>query len=191
MKTKIEVIIFFLFLSFNLNAQNDLKFAQRIIILGNSLTYMTEYNDAIPARYHEFTWNKNISINITPNIYTGISYQNIYTSGSTVNISSNKNKYHLVGVFFQYDFLPKVKNKLFVETSWNYGNYCTCGNKDPYEVKWVNYIGFGGGYELPLNDIISLDLSFILYRIIENIESKYNYTQYVVGLNIDLINQKK
>ena len=190
MKTKIEKIVFFLFLTLNLNAQNGLILGERLII-GNSLTYIWETNDDISSRYNEFTWNKNISINLTPTIYAGLSYQNIRTKGSIINNSSTTKNYQLIGAFFQYDFLPKMKNKLVVEASWNYGNFCTCGNEDPYKENGLNYIGIGGGYEVPLSKIISLDLSFIAYNILEEIDSKYSYTQYIIGLNFDLINKRQ
>ena len=169
-------------------AQEELKFGQRFIV-GTSMTYILERNEFLPNNYHEFTWNKNIAINITKSLYVGLSYQNIYTRGSSVRIKDENNNYNIFGAFLQYDFLPLRKDKLGIELSWNYGNYCTCGSDDPYKNDGLNYIGIGGGYERPITKLISAEVGFYLYDIIGKVENKYAFTQYIVGLNFDLINK--
>jgi hypothetical protein len=46
----------------------------------------------------------------------------------------------------------------------------------------------GLGYDLPIKKIrnLYLDLSFISYAILNNIEERYLYTQYIIGLNYRL-----
>ncbi len=204
MKTNITVFIgsiLLLLCSFSslVMAQNKMKIGERIII-GNSLTYIWETNDLIPNTYQEFTWNKNIAVNLTNTLYGGISYQNLFTNGSIVSANQVKNRYYLAGVFVQYDFLPAKPNRLIAELSWNVGNYCTCGDGDPYEFvnannnanetlnnsNVLNYIGVGGSYEIMLHQFLALELGFYNYNILGDVKEKYNYTQYIIGLNFDI-----
>jgi len=178
-----------LLLSINaISAQSELKFGERLI-LGNSLTYIPFNEDGLRNTYHELTWNKNIALNLTKSLYLGLSYQNIFTKGSSYIISEKKENYSLVGIFLQYDLIPKKKDRILLELSWNYGNYCTCGFRDPYKEEWIDYIGVGGSYEMRLNKFISAEVGLYFYDILEPIEAKYAFTQYVLGLNIDLISK--
>ena len=177
--------ILYLLILLQAPAQTSGHFGQRLII-GNSVTYIWEPNAAIPNRYHEITWNKNIAVNINKRIYLGLSYQNIFTRGSSYSEVDLHENYFLTGLFTQFDFMPKKKNRLFLEASWNYGNYCTCGQRDPYRQEGLQYLGLGGGYDLPLNKFLSLDLSFVVYKILDDVVQKYAYTQYIIGLNFDL-----
>ena len=188
-KHKFLLILVFCFSSIVSFGQNELRFGQRIII-GTSLTYIQHTDEFIRTnRYHEFTWDKNIAININRSLYAGISFKNIYTRGASSFPSDQKSNYIMAGGFFQYDFLPKQKNRLFLEASWNWGNYCTC-DPEPYKEENLNYLGVGGGYDFPLRDNISLDLSFVTYNILKDIEYKFGYTQYTIGLNFDFTKQK-
>lgn len=179
----------FLILSIsNLSAQGELQFGQRLII-GNSLTYIQDRVEGVKNTYHELTWNKNISINLTKSFYLGLSHQNIFTQGSSYNLIDQKSNYNIISLFLQYDFIPKKADKIALELSWNYGDYCTCGFRDPYKEQWINYLGLGGSYEMRLNKILSAEVGFYLYNILEPIEAKYGFNQYVVGLNFDIINK--
>jgi len=184
--TTLMIALLCLFASIPSSSQELNKFAQRIIV-GTSLTYIGERNRDIPNQYNEFTWNKNIAVNVGKNFYLGISHQNIYTKGSLVTDEFPRNNYNIAGVFTQFDFTPKDKNRLFAELSWNYGNYCTCDDGDPYKRGGLNYIGLGGGYDHPINDFLSLDFSFVVYKILGEVPEKYAFTQYVIGLNFDII----
>lgn len=181
----ILLIAFILAGTNHLNAQSTPTFGSRFIA-GTSLTYILHKNEFDPFRFHEFTWNKNVAVSLSKNIYLGFGYQNIFTRGSVVSNFEKKLNFSTVGIFIQLDFMPKVKNRLFLETSWNYGNYCTCGNGDPYKKEALNYLGIGGGYDHPIGKYLSLDLSFISYNILDKIDRKYAYTQYVLGINLDL-----
>ena len=165
--------------------QDTNKLGNRLIV-GTSLTYIWETNDDLPNTYHEFTWNKNVAVNLNKYIYLGISHLNINTRGSIFDTSKSKNNYYLTGIFSQFDFLPSKKERLFIEGSWNYGNYCTCGNEDPFREGGLHYLGIGLGYDYPIYKNISLDLSFVGYKPL-NATDKYTYTQYVIGLNFDLM----
>ena len=153
----------------SLSGQESASLGDRIII-GSSVTYIWDTNDTkAPINYYkELTWTKNISVNLNKNFYAGLNYQNIYTSGASVKMNREKEKFSIVGIFANYDFWPKKKKRLFLETSLNYGNYCTCGQGDPYRRKGLIYLGWGGGYDMPLLKNISLDLSFMSYPILNN-----------------------
>lgn len=183
-------LIFLLFLLKNsLNAQSDLKFGQRLI-LGTSLTYIFDKNRDIDNFYNEFNWNKNIAVNLTKSLYVGIGHRNFYTQGSSYSLSEEKNRYMMFGVFAQYDFLVKKKDRIFAEIAWDWGNYCTCGRRDPYKVEGLHYFGIGGGVDFPLNRFLSLDFSVVIHHILEDIDFKYTYNQFTLGLNLDIISSK-
>ena len=187
---KIKFLFLALFLT-SLTYAQDLKFGERIIA-GTSLTYILHNNETFQgANYHEFTWNNNIAVNLNKSLYFGLGYMYLHTQGSTVfPYSDHKETYNLTTAFLQYDFLPKQKDRLFFEASWSYGNYCSCGNEDPFKVEGLHYLGLGGGYELPISDRFSLDLAFMLYESVnyEDVQ-RFNYTQYIIGLNFDFVNQ--
>ncbi|MCB0557179.1 MAG: hypothetical protein KDD02_26780 [Phaeodactylibacter sp.] len=92
----------------------------------------------------------------------------------------------MVGLFQQYNFVPRWRQRLYLETSLNYGNYCTCGAEDPYRQAGLYYWGLGGGLNVPLKKAWSLDLGFFNYEILNRTEGKYNYTQYVIGVDYRL-----
>ena len=193
--TSLFVLISLSFLSAQTesNTKTKLKFANRFII-GSSLNYIRNKNTNnsfdLNLKHREFTWNKDVAVNLTSSIYLGFSHRNIYTSGSTVVPQSTKNSFQMTGIFTQYDFLPKEKSRLFAELSLNYGNYCTCGINginDPFKEPDLYYLGWGGGFDYPITNILSIDLSFISHHILNDILRKYAYTQYVIGLNLDII----
>lgn len=73
---------------------------------------------------------------------------------------------------------------MFIETSFNRGNYCSCGDI-PYKVDDLYYLGIGVGYDFPLKKTpnLYLDFAFMAYPMLNNIKRKDVYNQYVVGLN--------
>ena len=189
------IIFFFVCQSFYATGQKNIHFGERLI-LGSSLTYIFDFNrENYNIRYDEYTWDKNIAVSLNKAMYVGLSFKNTYTRGSIVSKADyKKERYFLVGTFFQYDFIPENKNRLFAEISWNYGNYCTCKKYDPYKKEGLHYLGIGGGFDFPINRFISIDLGFMVYNIINKIEGnygKYGYTQYIIGLNFDLISRKR
>lgn len=159
------------------------RFFADYMIVGSSLTYMRNSNqDSYKADYgyDEYTWNMNVGIRVSKRLFTGLQVLNIYSS----KISTKKDYYTVYGLFTQYDFFSKKTHRLFAEISLNRGNYCTCSDL-PVKVDDLYYIGTGIGYDFPLKWIpnLYLDLSFINYFILNKIEDKYSYTQYIVGLN--------
>lgn len=179
---KTTSILILVLLSFSLQAQNEFG---KSFIIGTSLTFIPNYQKNYTSsdyNYYEYTWNLNAAVSLSKRVFIGVQVMTIFTNGSRIE---NTN-YSIVGLFGQFDFTPKKDYRLFLETSINLGNYCTCGDFDPYKKEKLSYWGWGGGVELPLRFLSSklyLDLSFITYLILNDIENKYAYTQYIVGIN--------
>lgn len=199
--TKIITLLFFAMIYlFPLNGQVQSNFADRLII-GSSLTYIWDFSQTTQAsptpKYNEYTWNNNIALRLSRNMYFGLSYLNIYTNGSIIQRNQNKwNHYSIIGLFTQYDLedtfrriakLPQHERtsyrRAFIEISGNLGDYCTCGQEDPYRHKNLFYYGIGAGYEFPIINSVYLDLSFMSYYLTIKNTDKYAYTQYVIGIN--------
>jgi len=165
-------------------AQSESTFGKSFIT-GLSLTYIWDYDNTgslTDYRYNEYTWNLNAAVSISKRIYSGVQVMTIFISGTRVD----GDNYSMYGLFGQYNFTPKKKSRFFIETSFNQGNYCTCGKLDPYKKDDLLYWGLGIGLEKPLKSIsksLYLDLSFVNYTILDNLQDKYNYTQYIIGLN--------
>lgn len=172
-------------------AQNKLKFGERLIY-GTSLTYILHNNEnLLGANFHEFTWDNNLAVNITPSLYFGLSYKHIHTRGSMVfPDSENKANYFMTNAFFQYDILPREKMRLFPEVSWGYGNYCFCGVEDPVKIGGLHYLGLGLGFDYPITERISIDIGMMFYNIINELDiPKGDYNIYTLGVNFDIINK--
>jgi len=157
----------------------------KTFIVGTSLTFIPEIeNDPSLSQYNffEYTWNLNAAVSISKRIYTGVQALTIFTNGSRVE----NNTYFIMGLFGQFNFIPKQKFRFFAELSINTGNYCTCGNLDPFRVENLVYFGWGGGFDLPMKFLsknLYLDLSFVAYLILNDVENKYGFTQYILGIN--------
>jgi hypothetical protein len=153
---------------------------------GTSLTYIWNSNsDDYPEGenfYEEYTWNVNFAVSLNKRFNLGIQLMNLFTKGTHVE----DEHYMIYGLFTQFDFLPEKRTNLFLETSFSRGDYGTCGHLDPYRINNLWYNGLGGGIEFPVRTIsenLFIDLSFMNYIILNKIQTKYNYTQYIVGLN--------
>jgi len=172
----------------NLQNKNEDGKIFSLFNIGSSLTYtnyanVTDYPTG-EHLYKEFTWNINLATNISKRVNLGIQVLNIYTSGTHIDNSN----YLIYGLFSQYNFLggKKTPTKLFIEGSINKGNYYTGGTLDPYLKEGLYYVGCGMGLDIPLRNIsknLFLDVAFMNYWILNDIFDKYNYTQYIIGLN--------
>ncbi len=179
MKKIILAFIFVLFFS-NSFSQKKNDYFFKTIVFGSSITYIWDnYNNHI---FQEYTWNVNGAISLHKQLFLGVQVLTIFNS----SIKNDWNNFYMYGLFGQFDFFPKQKFRLFIETSINNGNYCTCSNLDPYLKNNLLYIGFGLGSDIPLkflSDKLFLDISFYNYLILNKIKTKYNYTQYIIGIN--------
>ena len=176
------LIILTLALTLSVQAQHGKYFAKNLI-LGSSFTWKwtDNNNPAIRYSFNEYTWNINMAVSLNKRMYLGLQLLNIYTKGSKQDLE----KYRVYGMFAQYNVLRQTAHRLFAETSINRGNYCTCGDFEPNRRNNLYYWGIGAGYDLPLKKIpgLYLDLSFIHYLILNSVEDKYAYTQYIIGVN--------
>lgn len=176
---RILVVNFILILSVVVYGQHQkLKFAEKLV-LGTSISYLQDYNRDF-YRYHEWTGSLNIGVNIDHHFMIGL--QNLFILGYGTRVATDN--FNLFGTFIQYDFFDKSKNRLYIESGFYKGNYCTCGNSDPYKVNGLNYLNFGGGFELSIRKNINLEFGLSIYKIL-NSENKddYGYGYYIAGIN--------
>ncbi|GLR16555.1 hypothetical protein [Portibacter lacus] len=159
----------------------------QLIRPGISFTYIPFFGTDNPSeRYDELTLNVNSLYAINKRHNIGIQYLNIWTRGSSYSISDEKHTYYLAGLFYQFDILKESSNEWFPEVSINYGNYCPCGNFDPFERPSLIYIGYGMGFDYKIYKNLYLDLGFHWYQPIAGVQkedSAYSYTQYVLGVS--------
>ncbi len=152
-----------------------------------SYTVISEFNDTDKSvRYVEKTLNLNMTYEIRSAHKLGIQYLNINTAGSSFTFSKKKSKYFLVGILYQYDLLSKSKIDLFPELAINYGNYCTCGNKDPFQKNGIIYISYGFGIDFPIYKNFYIDTGFHFYQPsfnLDDVSYSYAYTQYILGIS--------
>lgn len=184
---KMRAIITIIILLFCLEVLPQRYFADYMIV-GSSVTYISDSDENESNRsyydvYNEFTWNINVGIRLSKRFFSGIQVLNIYASEK----NTPKNYYSIYGLFTQFNVLNHKTHRLFAEVSLNMGDYFT-GGDTPHEVDGLYYFGLGAGYDMPIKWInnLYLDLSFLNYRVFNNIEGKDNYTQYVIGLNYRL-----
>ncbi len=166
------------------NKSSYLKFGERILY-STSFVWLPNQGYYHENWLHEFTWYNSLSLNINKSIYVGIHYLYIFTKGSTIYTESQSEQYGIYGLVLQYDFLPRFENRLYFETSYNKGDYCPCDD-DPYKLPDLSYLGIGFGYDFPVFKRITFRMGFTNYLVIDDIKDKSNFTQYVLGFNINL-----
>lgn len=153
------------------------------MIVGTSVSHVRNTNvDKFGEKvgYDEITWNSNIGIQVHSKTLVGLQLLNIYTS----ELYDSRKYYTVYGLFSQYNFLKHKQKRLFAELSIHKGNYFV-GKSIPYQIDGLYYVGFGAGYDMPIKKIPNLyfDFSFLNYYVLNRIQDKDNYTQYVIGLN--------
>jgi hypothetical protein len=169
----------------HLPAQTPQNFGDRLIV-GTSFTYIPLWEDGPEFTLDEYTWSKNIAVNLNRHFYLGIDFRNIWTRGSMYQASDAQNQYYMVGAFSQFDFLPNERLRLFAEGSLYYGNYYQpLIREDPYRKDGLVYVGMGAGLDLPLWKFLSLDLAFHFNKIPAEWRVSDNFTQYIIGLNFN------
>ena len=180
-----RVLIIVLFLVFFHNPVVSQGEFGKTFIAGTSLTFIPDFNtnpSVADYNYFEYTWNLNVAVSLNKRFYTGVQALTIFTNGSRVE----NNTYFIMGLFGQFNFIPKNKFRFFAELSINTGDYCTCGNLDPFKQANLVYLGWGAGFDLPMKFLsknLYLDLSLIAYLILNDIENKHGFTQYIIGIN--------
>lgn len=173
-------IIVLLFFSFPLLTQT--------LQIEASYTYIWDVNSFDKElRYGESTINSNINVGFNRH-KLGLQILKIYTKGSTFryDLLNENNDYLLLGLFYQYNLFNSKKYKFFPEVSVNYGNYCTCGDADPYKLDNLIYLGFGLGLDINVYKNLFVLTGFHSYQPVSSSikEISYAYTQYVLGLGL-------
>lgn len=146
------------------------------IVVGSSLTYIWDTE----IQFKEYTWSLNAAINPIRNLYLGINLLNIWNDGRTYPLTHSR----LAGVFAQYRLSKHQKVGFYPELGYYRGNYCTCGELDPFQKRNLQYLSIGGGFGWKIYRGLELETAFFVYHILNRIPvGKYGYTQYVIGLN--------
>jgi hypothetical protein len=156
-----------------------------------SYTYLFDRKPDFPeVGLHELTLNLNLLYEISPNFNLGLQYLGIRTHGSAYTYSEEWRKFFMAGMLVQYDMLPRNKIELFPEVSINYGNYCPCGQFDPFEHAGIFYFGYGFGADIPLSKRLFIDTGLHFYRPISDLSQfngVYAYGGYILGLSYRLL----
>lgn len=188
------VIILFIFSSNTLFSQNKFKdYFAKTFVVGGSYTRMADVNDDKKAGTHYFnenTINVNVMMSLTKRFWLGLQVKPIFTKQYILG-GITKSFYNFNGLFTQFDIVNKNGFRIYLETSLNLSDYCSCAKEnawdDPIRKKGLLLWGGGGGLEFNLNPKkaknIFLEMAFFNYVILQKIPYKYNYTQYILGLN--------
>ena len=159
------------------------------IVFGQSLTLIPDAFERPNRFYHkEYTWNTNLSVNINQRLRVGMQYLAIFTTQN----NQNQQRFQMFGASVQYNLIPNLftNGRFYAEINGNKGNYCTCDPDVPYRKDGLNYLGYGFGFDIPIRKWVHLDLAFLNYNILNKIEGKYNYTQYIIGLDFPFVLKK-
>lgn len=157
------------------------------IEFGTSLTYI--WNDeALNDNYiyHELTWNLNGGISVSKYLNVGIQSMVIV---ATKYLPQDTATYNILGGFAQFNFINRTNFRLFGEFSLNFGDFCTAVKEnyygEPYRRAGLKYLGYGGSAQAPIlkTKYLFLEVGFYNYIMLNKIEYKYNYTQYIIGIN--------
>ncbi len=168
-------------------AQNQRSFVLNKVTVGTSLTLIRD-EITEPFRYinDEYTWNTNLAIDLNKRLRVGLQYMSLWTRKDQVRDGN----YFILGTFGQFNILPRAdKARLYIEGSLNTGNYCTC-RPNPYLRDNLYYYGLGAGVDWAIAKWVHLDLGFFNYNIFNKFDGKYNYTQYIIGLDFPFMLKK-
>lgn len=180
-------IVYFLLFVANISIDAQQYMKRSNIQVGTSGTYIWELERSVQGKqFQEFTFAFNIATSVHRKVQVGINSMTIFHTDFN---TSKFNRSNITGIFGQYSLYSTAKKNLFVELSANRGNYCTCDPTFPYTRKNLNYIGIGAGANIHLYKQFYLDLGFSNYNILNKFKEKYNFTQYIIGINY-LINFK-
>ncbi len=162
----------------------------RNLSIGSTITYFQNQSpDFGTYLYHEWTLRMNASIRVMKRYHQGIDYLKIYTQ----SVISGKNQYSLLGVFSQYDILYlDNRGRIWGELGYYNGNYCKCGNGDPYLKNNLSYLSLGAGVDYKLYKFLYINFGFQNKTILNPLKvHKYAYNLYVLGLNVVLEGKNK
>ncbi|MDX1936423.1 MAG: hypothetical protein SFU21_04885 [Flavihumibacter sp.] len=187
MKTLSLIILLFLLITNCFAQQNkaikEKTFFNKTVVFGSSVTVIPD-NESVngiskDARFTETTWALNLQYDVTNHYRAGIDVKNIFTAGQL----SGKNHYYMVGLTNQWKFFHTKNTFTFLELAPYLGNYCTCGDDNPYKKNGLVFLNAGAGINIKLAERLRLDLAFHSASILNKQPGKYNFTQYIIGLD--------
>jgi len=189
----ISIFVILLFGNTLFSQNNSESMFGKSFRVGSSFTRIGDVNGDKSEGIHylnESTLNVNVAMSVTKKLWLGLQIKPVFTKQYAYG-TINKSVYNFNGIFTQFDAINKNGFRLYLESSVNLSNYCTCAKEnpwdDPIKKNGIFFLGFGAGLELNLNPKkgknIYLEVAFFNYLILNDIQFKYNYTQYILGLN--------
>lgn len=174
------IAVLICFLGAPAHAQDSTEQFVPHVMVGASLTYI--WDPSFPT-WQEYTFHTDLHYALTRRWSIGINALRIWSGDSISGI----NRYWITGVDGQYNFVNDPDFRFFGEGGIYYGNYCTCGQGIPYLNRGNFYWALGGGISARIKRNLYFELGFHSYNIMSRTpESKYNYTQYILGLEYRL-----
>jgi hypothetical protein len=172
--------LFFLTLPFMASCQKYLN--KYNVQIGASPTFIFNSNAGSPKvnYFKEWTFAFNVATSIHSRIQIGVNSMTIFHTDYSSGLYKRA---YINSLFSQYSISSSKKFNLYAEGSLSRGNYCTCGLRFPYQRNKLNYLGMGLGMNYKLTKSLYLDFGFNNYIITNQIKGKYNFTQYIIGLN--------
>lgn len=163
------------------NAQNAKKSDREDkLIFGTSLTLRNEGEEGFPDNiiYRDLTWNINAAFQFSRRFRVGAAAMPIFKK----RFREDWENFFMAGAFLQFDVLPKDRSPIILEAGIFRGNFVPMSD-DIIEKKGMYYLDFGASYEIYIFPKIYLELGGNYYPLINKVEGKDNFFQYVVGVN--------
>lgn len=195
MISKVCTVTICILITFSGRAQDSthINLSRKAIIFSTSLTYKpdSETINGVDVsdkfEYHEFTWATSALIKLSKYYRVGLDFKKIFTRARL----GGNHDYFLLGLPNQLTFLHQPKFFLYATAGPYIGNYCTCGEDNPYKVKNLWYLNYGGGFNLRINEKFRANLGFTNANILTKTPGRYNFTQYLIALEYQLFMKEK
>ncbi|MFD1551546.1 hypothetical protein DNU06_03420 [Putridiphycobacter roseus] len=177
------LFLFILFNAFGLWGQSNKAYFGKRFEVGTSLTYFSDNGDQSGIyKYQEFSWNVNVKMSLSKRFSFGLQVIPILTKTYKGGLSK-KEPFNFYGFFVQGNVLTVQNFNFLLETSFNQSNMLQNILGEPKTEEGIYYWGFGGSAELYSKKRWGFEIGFYNYQILNKIEYKSNYTQYILGVN--------
>jgi hypothetical protein len=133
-------------------------------------------NEKIYENYSNLT----VTFPINQKLRLGFQYISVATKVTREPVDRSS----LFGILGQYNFRAQKKMGIYVEGGYAFGNYCPCGNAEPYTSDTLNnFRSLGLGIDYRFANKLHLKLGLITYNPLKKHNDVYNWTQPFIGLN--------
>lgn len=183
---KIIILTAILF-SINCIGQSEKKaFSNLIIGTSGSVLYadINTSGSTVPYNYFEYHWTLSLSTDISRFFRIGVDRIGIYG-----NLEIDQ-PLALYGGFIQFDFLPALKHRGFIELNYHRGNFCNCEDPVPYSRPGLNFIGGAIGFDWAFSTYLHLNTGMKIAYADANLENKAGFGEYFIGLDLHLFPEK-